>query len=173
MIHGTEESVSSWLRLRLSQRSQLTIAKTLLVCIPVYAIQHQVLNKKNQDRIEKLQRVLIWGGARSKLSITPTRLRMDMDGLAAYDLDAARVAWSIAWIARMERMPDLPWVQIAIPFPDTLWRVHNGVFQHNSKRPHLRHHNEDSLVFTHIAPVLFASYSGFHDVLFYLQKCLK
>lgn len=94
MIQGIKERVSSWLRL--SQRSRLTIAKTLLISIPVYAVQHLELDKRNQDRIERLQQVLIWGGTRSRLSVGHTRLRKDQGGLAAYDLDAARVAWSIA-----------------------------------------------------------------------------
>ena len=41
-------------------------------------------------------------------------MRKDYGGLAAYDLDAARTVWSIAWIGRMERQPDLPWVQMAV-----------------------------------------------------------
>ena len=153
MIQGMEERVASWLRLRLSQRSRLTIAKTLLVSIPVYAVQHLDLNKRNQDRIERLQQVLIWGGTRSRLSVGHTRLRKDQGGLAAYDLDAARVAWSIAWVARMERRPDLPWVQIAIPLMRetrstgthmnkvmTPWKqVMNVTRQNVSKAPSLKH----------------------------------
>lgn len=69
MIRGMEERVASWLRLRLLQRSRLTIAKTLLVSIPVYAIQHLELNKRNQERIERVQQKLIWGDTRSRLSV--------------------------------------------------------------------------------------------------------
>lgn len=153
MIRGMEERVASWLRLRLSQRSRLTIAKTLLVSIPVYAIQHLELNKRNQERIERVQQKLIWGGTRSRLSVAHTRLRQDQGGLAAYGMDAAREAWSIAWVARMERRPELPWVQIAIPLMRdtrstgthmnkvrTPWKqVMNVTRQNVSKAPSLRH----------------------------------
>lgn len=92
MITDLGDRVASWLKLRLSQRSRLTIAKTLLVSVPVYAIQHLKLNKRNQDRLEKLQQILIWGGTRAKLSVAHSRLPKEHGGFEAYDLDAARVA---------------------------------------------------------------------------------
>lgn len=114
MIADLGDRVANWSRLRLSQRSRLTIAKTLLVSVPVFAIQHLDLSRRNQGRIERLQQVLIWGGTRVRLSTEHSRLRKDHGGFAAYNLDAARTAWSIAWVGRMERRPNLPWVQMAI-----------------------------------------------------------
>ena len=153
MVVDLGERVASWLKLRLSQRSRLTIAKTLLVSVPVYALQHLEINKKNQERLEKLQQMLIWGGPRIRLSIEHSRLQKDHGGFGSYDLDAAKTAWAIAWVARMERRPDLPWVQLAVPLMrnsrstgtqldkvKTPWKqVLNVTRQNMVKAPSLRH----------------------------------
>lgn len=114
MITDLREKAEQWMKARLSQRARVRVATTLLISIPRYAIYFLLLSKKNQDIIEKIQQKLIWGVRAVHLGIENQRLPDDRGGLASQDLESRKAATAIHWVARMEKRPDLPWVQMAV-----------------------------------------------------------
>lgn len=153
MIGDLQESVERWIKARLSQRARVRVATTLLVSVVRYAIFHLLLSKKNENIIEKLQQRLIWGGRAIHLGVENQRLPNEKGGLGSQDLGAIRTAAAIAWVARMEKRPELPWVQLAIDLclntrsvqlrveqARTPWKqVLNSVGQNVAKAPSMAH----------------------------------
>lgn len=59
MINQIGKDVERWINARLFQRARLRVANTLMMSVPRFAINHLLLSKKNEDRLERLQQKLV------------------------------------------------------------------------------------------------------------------
>ncbi|KIW22179.1 uncharacterized protein PV07_12496 [Cladophialophora immunda] len=135
MIEDLEAKVTRWLGLRMSQRARVRVAQTMLMSVPRYGIFYLSLNRGIQKKFEQLQQKLA-------------------GGLNLQDVRQIVRASAIQWVARMERQPNLPWVQLAthlmardtrsegvnLTKVTTPWkRVLNVQKQNVARTPSLRH----------------------------------
>lgn len=134
MLKGLNDKVEGWIKARLSQRARVRVAKTLLISIPRYAITHLNLTKKTMKAIEQIQQKLVWGGRMAHTRAQLTYLPEHRGGLGCQDVGAIASASAINWVARMEKKPSLPWVQLAVEMIQKATRTH-GLQAAKARKP--------------------------------------
>ena len=115
LLDRLDVMVNRWVALRLSQRARVKISTVLLMSVPRYAINHLWLPKEHENKLNKMVQRLVWGKGYIHESIEVSRLPVERGGFGVQDLDLIKHTSAVAWVARMERKPRLPWVQLAKP----------------------------------------------------------
>ena len=121
IVNGTRDEADRIVKLRLSQNARLTIATTVILAKARFAMEFLDIGAKHVRELEVIQKKLIWGkdsSVKRSLNTLPVK---DMQaprargGLECQNIGGIRDALAIGWVARMEKKPDLPWVELAKP----------------------------------------------------------
>lgn len=107
------EISTNWSHMHLSIKGRTLIANVLMMSIPRYALRFLPLDVEDRRGLDKAYYDLIWDntywvGGRDNQPLLP----YEKGGLAAMDIESIQRASHLAFFSRMEKRPDLPWVQL-------------------------------------------------------------
>jgi hypothetical protein len=102
-------------KLRVSQRTRCRLATTFIMSQCRHMMNFQTMTAKHLEKMQKIQHTLIMGDKASYLTKERTYLNRAQGGLGLHNPAVIRQAQAVAWVARMDCWPELPWVQLTIP----------------------------------------------------------
>lgn len=131
MVLRLGEIVDLWLKCHLSLRGRVLVGNSLLLSVPRYAFRFLRLPGDTLQEIERLYYRLIWDGKERGYIERACTLRPTTEGgLKCQDIQAIVDASVIAFFARMEKYPNLPWVKIQTELlkesPSRTIRIHRN-----------------------------------------------
>ena len=120
--------VTEWLKFHLSSRGRILISKAKVISIARYAFQFLPVPKSILDNMDRIVWRLVWNGKdRGIINKKGAMMPIRKGGRNCHCLKTIRDATAISQIARMERHPELPWVQIATDLMTNYAREHGRV----------------------------------------------
>lgn len=106
---------TDWLKCHMSSRGRILISKAKQLSLVRYAMQFLPIPDRTLKAMEESVWKLVWNGKeRGDINRRGALLPLAEGGKLCQDIRSIRAATAVSLIARMERNPDLPWVQVAV-----------------------------------------------------------
>lgn len=106
---------TDWLKCHMSSRGRILISKAKQLSLVRYAMQFLPIPDRTLKAMEESVWKLVWNGKeRGDINRRGALLPLAEGGKLCQDIRSIRAATAVSLIARMDRRPDLPWVQVAV-----------------------------------------------------------
>lgn len=106
---------TDWLQCHMSSRGRILISKAKQLSLVRYAMQFLPIPDRTLKAMEASVWKLVWNGKdRGDINRVGALLPLAEGGKLCQDIRSIRAATAVSLIARMDRHPNLPWVQVAV-----------------------------------------------------------
>lgn len=112
IIENIKSTLNRWSQRDLTLKGKITVAKSLIVSRLIYVMSAMDIPRKLLDIIQSHVMRFLWRGRPPKVARSTLYMNIESGGLKAPNLELVQKSNRIAWVGRLCRMRDLPFVEV-------------------------------------------------------------